>query len=158
MNVADPAALLREIDFFDGVAEEPLRRLASLAEVVQFPEGRVVFREGDSAETVYLIVAGEVALENCAPGIGCRRTYTVGPGELLGWSPILGQPRYWSTARALKPAEAVQFSGRQVMAMCEHDPQFGYEFMRRAAQALVKRLASAQMQLLDLFGPESKEG
>ena len=146
---------LQEIEFLQGFADEHLRKLASLAEVVDLPKGHTVFREGDLAKEIYLITLGKVALEICAPGIGCRRIHTVGEGELLGWSPVLEQPRLSATARTLTEAQAVKFSGSQILTLCEHDPRFGYEFMRRAAGSLAKRLSAARMQMLDVYGSET---
>ena len=79
--------VLRGVHFLEGVAEEHLERLAELAEVVEFDEGILIFREGDPASTIYLIVKGNVSLEICAPGIGCRRIFTAGAGDLLGRRP-----------------------------------------------------------------------
>jgi len=36
---------------------------------------------------MYLVVNGNVSVEICAPGIGCRRIMTVGNGELLAGRP-----------------------------------------------------------------------
>ena len=79
---------------------------------------------------------------------------TVGPGELLGWSPLLEQTRLTASARTMTPVEAIELQGGQLLALCHHDPRFGYVFMRRAALALAKRLNATRMQLLDVFGAD----
>jgi CRP-like cAMP-binding protein len=146
------AKTLRELRFLSGVSEEHLEQLAKTARYVDFPEGKVIFREGEPASHIFLIVRGNVSLEIAAPGVGCRRILTVSTGELLGWSPVLGQSRLTATARALADTRAIELSGRQLLTLCEHNPRFGYEFMRRAALALAKRLNATRMQLLDVFG------
>ena len=120
-----------------------------------FEKDDVIFREGDVAEHIYLITQGNVSLEICAPSVGCRRILTVGKGELLGWSPVLEQPRLAATARTLSPTKAAKISGGQILALCEHNPRLGFEFMRRAALALAKRLNATRVQLLDVYGPEA---
>jgi CRP-like cAMP-binding protein len=145
---------LRNVSFLDGFAQEHLEKLAESARLVEFPEGKTIFREGEPASRIYLIVAGEVSLEICAPGVGCRRVHTVRNGELLGWSPVLEQTRLTATARTLTATRAIELNGAQVLALCEHDPCFGYEFMRRTARALERRLDTTRMQLVDAFGAE----
>ena len=86
---------LRDIDFLRGFDDEHLQKIAELVEI---PEGNVIFREGEPAVDIFLVAHGKVSLEICAPGIGCRRLHTVGQGELLGWSPVLEQPRLAATA------------------------------------------------------------
>lgn len=147
--------ILRDIGFLHGIDDELLERIDSVGEIVDFKAGSVIFREGDVAENIYLITEGNISLEICAPSVGCRRILTVGQGELLGWSPVLEQSRLTATARSLGPSQAVRISGRQMLALCEHDPKFGYEFMRRAALALAKRLSAARLQLLDVYGAEA---
>ena len=148
--------VLRSIEFLDGIADEHLEKLASVAEMVEYEEGKQIFREGEPAEQVYLLTSGSVSLEVCAPGIGCRRILTVDQGEMLGWSPVLQQPRLTATARTLAPTQAVRISANQILTLCEHNPRFGYEFMRRVALALAKRLKAARLQLLDVYGAESQ--
>lgn len=146
---------LRSLGFLNGIADEHLEKIASVAEIREFDNGKVVFREGEPAEFLYLITSGSVSVEVCAPGVGCRRILTVRPGELLGWSPVLEQSRLTATARTLKPTQAIRIRGSQLLTLCEHNPQFGFEFMRRTALALAKRLKAARLQLLDVYGAES---
>ncbi len=146
--------VLREVAFLGGIDEEYLGQIAAVARKVEFPEGKVIFREGEPATDIFLITRGTVSLEICAPGFGCRRIMTVGQGELLSWSPVLEQTRLTATARVLSPTTAVQISGNQIVALCEHNPRFGYEFMRRAALALAKRLSALSMQLMDVYGTQ----
>lgn len=145
---------LQALYIFDGLDAAQFQKLADIAECVEFPERKLIFREGDAATDVYFVTSGSVALEICARGRGCRRILTVGEGELLGWSPVLEQQRLSATARALTTTQAIKMNGRQILTICEHDPSFGYEFMKRAALALAKRLSATRLQLLDVFGEE----
>ena len=154
MNEVAIVAILRENEFLRGVADEHLAKLAEVARVVDVPTGHVVFREGEPAANIYLVEEGNVSLEICAPGVGCRRILTASGGDLLGWSPVLAQSKLTATARALTPAKLVQISAGQVLTLAEHDPRFGYIFMQRAALALAKRLVATRMQLLDIFGEQ----
>ena len=47
---------------------------------VVFRDGSFLFREGDPAETFYLIREGTIALEIAAPGRGSVTVQTVGRG------------------------------------------------------------------------------
>jgi CRP-like cAMP-binding protein len=142
---------LQEIRFLQDMAAEHLEEIANIAQVRVFDEFDVVFREGDVAENMYLVMFGIVSLEICAPGAGCRQILTLGPGELLGWSSLLGD-RYTSRARTPQGARLLQINVPQLMKICERDPQFGFELMRRTAVALAKRLSATRMQLLDVYG------
>ena len=135
-----------------GFGLDALSKLAALAKPVDLPPETVIFREGEQATHIYFIISGNVALDLCAPAVGCRRILTLGSGELLGWSPALGQERLTATARAISPTRALKLSGREVLALCERDPQFGYEFMKRTALAMAKRLNATRLQLVNVYG------
>lgn len=143
---------LRRLHVLKGLGDEHLEQLAGIAQQASFPAGVTVFREGEPATEVYLVLEGNVSLEICAAGVGCRRILTVGEGELLGWSPVLEHTLLTATARTLSPVRALKIHGKQILALCEHDTQFGYELMRCVALALAHRLSATRMQLLNVYG------
>ena len=85
---------LRQFRFLQEIDEKFLNRLAAMARVVEFPAGKVLYREGQPLSNIYLILSGSVSIEICAAGIGCRRIMTVSAGDLLGISPAVGQTRF----------------------------------------------------------------
>ena len=143
--------LLRELEFLRGLPDENVQELAELAALVEFPAQATIFRNGEPASCCYLIVDGCVLLEICGPAVGCAQVLTIGNGELLGWSPVLGQAQLTATARTLESTRAIALQGNEVVNYCEQNPGFGYEFMRCTALALAKRLTATRLQLLDLY-------
>ena len=149
---------LRQFQFMQEIDDEHLNRLAAIARLVEFPKDKVLYREGQAVSNIYLILSGSVSIEICAAGIGCRRIMTVSDGDLLGISPAVGQPRSTGTVRTLAPTKAIELNAGQVLTLCEHNPRFGYEFMRQVAVAISQRLNATRLQLLDVFGGEQKAG
>jgi CRP-like cAMP-binding protein len=148
------ALTLEEIGFLRGMAPEHLEKVANIASIHDFDDDDIVFREGDAAEYLYLVASGTVSLEVCAAGVGCKQILTVGAGELLGWSSLLGQSRYTARATTPQAARLVRLNVAQVMKLCDADPHFGYDLMRRTALALAKRLSATRIQLLNVYGDQ----
>ena len=65
------------------------------------------------------------------PGEGQVIVETIGMGDALGWSWLV--PPYVSMfgAVTVQPTEAFHFDARPVRALCQADPQLGYELTRR---------------------------
>jgi CRP-like cAMP-binding protein len=145
---------LGELRFFQGLPAGTLELLGSLAEGREVPGRGVVFREGEPSTFVHVVVAGRVALEINVPGRGAVAIHTIGPGELLGWSPLLGPGPMTATARAVVPSRLVSLHAPQLLALCEHNPALGLELMRRTARALAQRLGATRLQLLDVYRNE----
>jgi CRP-like cAMP-binding protein len=152
VNKDDLVDTLREIRFLHDMGPMHLEQIASIARVRDYNHGDVVFRQGDPAQHLFLVVHGTVSLEICAAGIGCKQILTLGAGEVLGWSSALEQLCYTARARAIDVTRLVEINDAQFLTICERDPQFGYEMMRRIALALAKRLSATRMQLLDVYG------
>ena len=47
---------------------------------------------------------------------------------------------------------AIAINGQEVLKLCKDDPEFGFEFMHRAARVLAERLAATRLQLLEMGG------
>jgi CRP/FNR family cyclic AMP-dependent transcriptional regulator len=152
MNNENLIETLQEIRFLHGVGQMHLKQIAGIAQMRDFKEGDIVFRQGDAAQHVYLVVHGTVSLEICAAATGCQQILTLGPGELLGWSSVLEQLSYTARARVLNTTRLVEINVAQLLGICDQDPQFGYKLMRQVATALAKRLSATRMQLLDVYG------
>jgi len=144
--------MLRAVEFFHGIGDKHLAKLAKIAKLVEFPANTNIFREHDTAKEMYLIISGQVSLIICERRVGCRQLMEVGDGELIGWSPLVSRPRLSDTARTLTATKAIAFDGEQALEFCRQDPQFGFEFICRVAQVLSQRLSATRMKLLEMSG------
>jgi len=138
--------------FFRQMPDTHLGPLAEICREVELPARKTIFEEYDRAKDVYVVLSGEVSLVICEPKDVCRQIAVVGEGDLVGWSPLVGRSRLSDTAVTLTPVKALVFDGKQLLDFCMQNPAFGFEFMRRAATELAKRLSGTRLQLLQLCG------
>jgi CRP/FNR family transcriptional regulator, cyclic AMP receptor protein len=144
--------VLREHPFLEGLKQNHVQRLAEVALEVQFARDQIVFREGDESSLFYLLVSGKVALEISAPG-RIVRIQTLGEGDEMGWSSLLGHAGKTFQARSLEPVRAIAFDATRLRQIWEQDPSFGYQFMTRLLMVVAQRLQATRLQLLDLYAP-----
>lgn len=143
---------LKTLDFLAPATDEELRLLMPAAQVEQYPAGSRLFREGDNVAHVFVVTSGTVDLEVNGADDHPHRVQTIGAGELLGWSPLLGPGPMTATARAATQVRVVALDAGALLKLCAADPRFGYHFMRRTAAALAARLDATRRQLLDAQG------
>ena len=62
ISIPDKILYLRKIHIFQGLSVSELAAVASVTEMVVYPTGETVIKEGDSGDTMYLIIKGEVAV------------------------------------------------------------------------------------------------
>jgi CRP-like cAMP-binding protein len=141
---------------FAGLESDQLELIAGCGRNVTFEAGERLFREGDEADTFFLIRRGIAALDTYVPNRGALTVDTVGPGEIAGWSWLVPPYRWHFTGRAVQDVHAVQFDGACLRGKCEQDPVLGYDLTSRFAQVLVERLQATRFQLMDVYGDDDR--
>jgi CRP-like cAMP-binding protein len=144
--------VLAEVPFLAGLGADQLELLAGCARNVHFDDGELLFREGEPADTFYVVRQGSVSLEIHAPARGGMAIETIEAGEVIGWSWLFPPYRWHFDARALSPVRATAFDGECLRGKSEADPALGYDLMKRFAQVLIERLQWTRLRLLDVYG------
>ena len=146
------AELIASSPVFAGLAEDDLALIAGCAQNCGFEDDQLLFKEGDAADTFYLVRRGRVAFELHTPDRGGLVIDTADAGDVVGWSWLFPPYRWHFDARALTPVRATAFDGACLRGKCEDDPRLGYALMSRFAQVLIERLQWTRLRLLDLYG------
>jgi CRP/FNR family transcriptional regulator, cyclic AMP receptor protein len=144
--------LLADVPLLEGLTDGERALLAGCGGNVHFAAGERLFREGEPAETFFLVRHGSVALEAFVPTRGPVTIETIEAGEVLGWSWLFPPYRWHFDARALSTVRATAFDGVCLRGKCESDPRLGYRLMERFAQVLIERLQWTRLRLLDVYG------
>jgi CRP-like cAMP-binding protein len=144
---------LHDISFLHGIDPLHLEQIASIAEVCEYVPTEILFHEGEEAEYVYFVVTGKIMLELCPSTIYQKSLMSVGPGEMLGWSSFVEQRHYASTGVVAAPTQLIRIEGKRLRAICDNDPEFGYDFMHRIMRGLAKRLTTTWTQLANVYLP-----
>jgi CRP-like cAMP-binding protein len=141
---------------FDADADGVAAALSAVAVLTDLPAGTLIFNEGELHNHVYFIVRGTVALEMLTAGAGKQRILTMGEGDLLSWSALLGAGRMTSSATALEPVRLLEFDATVLGDLCRQNHEVGYVIMTRVAEALSRRLLATRIQLLDVYQVQSR--
>ena len=144
--------LLGRLPFFAGMSKDELELIAGCGRNVAFEEGETILRQGDPADTFYVIRHGSVAVGNFVPPRGDIVIEAIHDGEILGWSWLFPPYRSHFDARALTEVRATQFAGACLRDKCAADPAFGFNIVSRFAEVLMERLRWTHLRLLDFYG------
>ena len=145
-------SVLAEVPLLEGLGDDELELLAGCAGNVRFASGAHLFREGDAADTFYVVRHGSVALETFVPARGPVVIETIEAGEVIGWSWLFPPFRWHFDARALTLVRATGFDGACLRQKCDDDNHLGYELLMRFSNVLVSRLQATRLQLMDVYG------
>jgi len=154
MSEAEVFELLKGHPFARGLSEAQVRELASCARLQRFPGGHVVFRGGEEANALYLILTGRVVLEEHVPGKGGIQLESLTGGDLLGLSWLFPDGQWVLDARTAEPTRALALDARCVHARMDGDPVLGLAVARHLIHQLYQRLERVRLQRLDVYRGE----
>ncbi len=143
MALDDDIRILSGVELFDGFTSEQLRLLAFGAESLRLARGRVLYREGQSAESGYVVRTGTVALFREREGERVKLT-EVGPGTLLGELAIIAPTNRLTGAVALDDVELIRLNRTLFRRILTEYPETAALLHRRITENLATLLADVQ--------------
>jgi CRP/FNR family transcriptional regulator, cyclic AMP receptor protein len=148
--------LIVESPTFAGLDRDELELIAGCARTAQFAADERLFREGDPAQTFFLVRSGRIALDVFVPHRGPVSIETADEGDVLGWSWLFPPYRWHFDARAVGPVRALAFDAVCLRKKCDEDPVLGYDLMSRFAQLAIDRLDATRLRLIDVYGRDGE--
>jgi CRP-like cAMP-binding protein len=140
---------LKRVYLFGNLPDELLGKLLPLTQVQIFGDGAVVFKEGERAATVYMLLTGKIILEVEASKQMSVSVGAIKPGYTFGWSAMIPDSFYTSTAVCVEPCEVLAIDGQRFQEFIERDHTLGYRIMQGLVRALRNRLKRRTKQFLD---------
>ena len=143
-------SILSKHVFFENLSDEYLDLLAGCASNAHFKAGAYLSREGDEANSFFLVRQGLVAVELHAPA-GPITLYTHAAGDVLGWSWLFPPYRWVTSERAVESTRVIKLDGVCLRLKCAADPVFGMEFLKRFSEKMLSTLTATQLLLIDMY-------
>jgi len=152
MTLTTLEPILREHRFFKDIAPDYLSLLVSCASNVRFNGGDYLTKEGEEANTFYLLRHGEVSVEIAIPGKGYQTVERLHEGDVVGWSWLFPPYRWNYSVHSSGLVRAIAMDGACLRRKSEEDHSLGYELMKRFNMIMLERLQATRMQVLDVYG------
>ncbi len=144
-------AELRNIGLFGALSDDVLEYLSTLLTVETPPAGATLFREGEDANAMFVVISGEVEVLKKSKRSMEARVAVLGPGDWFGEMSIVDiQPRS-ATVRALAPSRLLRVSSADLDALYRHDLRSYAIIILNLARELSRRLRVADGILADLI-------
>lgn len=161
-----PLTSLRKTPLLRTLPEAAIQEVATRGVLRRFRRGEVVFREGQPAEAVWIVLRGWVALRKRAPHGDPVTIFTMTPNEALCGISAFDQGRYSASAVAATDAHLLGVPREVIETLLLRYPQFAKDVLltccqriRHMADAIsiaqapvAERLAYTLLRLRDSFG------
>jgi CRP-like cAMP-binding protein len=138
-----PEVFLAGLPLFEALDATTLARLAAATTRRTLKRGETLFRKGDPATGMYVVVYGEIKLMTFTPARGSRLTGIVGPGQCFGEPVMFLERPALVDAQAVGDALLLHLPKQSMFEEIERNPKFA----RRMIAGLSKRVESLVREL-----------
>jgi CRP-like cAMP-binding protein len=144
-----PEAEKLDILHSQGLSAQELRLLATYSAEEHFPPNAMIFAEGESGDTLHIVVDGAVRISRMAPGMGEECLAILGRGEVFGEMALIdGQPRS-ADARAHRQGCTVFSINRSLLEeVLSMDPDAAVQFLGLLCRLLCRRIRAMNERLV----------
>ena len=143
-----PEAFLASVPLFKALDAATLARLAAATTRRTLKRGEVLFRKGDAATGMYVVVYGEIKLMSVTPVRGSRLTGIVGPGQSFG-EPVMFLDRpALVDAQAACDALLLHLPKQAVFDEIERNPKFALRVIAGLSQRVESLVREMDRQAL----------
>lgn len=140
----DTARLLADVEVFSELEERELSEVAQVAVPRTFERGEVIFREGDSGDTCYVVRSGSVSIRREHADGRTLALAELRAGSIFGELAMFGSEMRSATAEALEPTQLVAVLSGDMQRVLRSSPEIALKMLG----ALADRLRRANERLL----------
>lgn len=141
MDVFQEAEMLRNVPLFGGLSPTQLKLLAFTGNVLKFEPGEVLMRQGERADSAFVILEGEVEVL-VETRNGQVPVAVQGKNAVMGEMGVICDAPRSATVRAKGPVRALRISGDVFLKLACESPQRALYVMRQLSDRLASELAA----------------
>lgn len=131
--------LLRSIPMLANLPGNKLKLLAFASDHVSYPEGEILFRQGDEADAAYIVVKGYADVLVSTEANGEERTVAeLGPNSFVGDMAILCDIPRTATIRASTDLQTLRIRKNHMMDLMRDTPDLAMEVLKELVMRLAK--------------------
>ncbi len=141
---------LANFELFKGIPLDVLDEVAKLCEDVFVQKDGYVFREGETANEIHLLVKGSIALRVNLTSRPDSVTVSIvsRPRQTLGWSGVVAPHYYTASAYCEEDSHLIAIPSDKFMQVMEAHPEAGFKVMLRITEIIADRLRNSRQALL----------
>ena len=131
-------------DFIMGMGKEFALEAMEISEKLSLDIGETLFNEGDTARHFYVLIKGrvELSLGRTGPVVYSARH----PGEVIGWSSLVGRKDFSASAQCLESVQLLKFDRNSLLELLQKNPANEALLFKRLAEMLGNRLLTIYFQ------------
>jgi len=141
---------LKRYAFFATLDDAFVKKIQKLGETKELATDEWLFKQEESANDIYLIIEGKIALTIMYRDHIIDRLNPYMRGEIIGWSALVKPNIYTMGAIAEGPSKALGFDGKKMLALMDENRDQGYILLQNLTEIIGGRLINRNIQLMSI--------
>ncbi len=123
--------LIAKVPLFAGLAKQQLTRVASIADEIDLPEGKVLTRQGERGREFFILLEGEAEVRRNGRKLATRRA-----GEFFGEIALVTDLPRVATVTAATPVRALVIRDTEFRALLQRTPEIALKVLHAVGERL----------------------
>jgi CRP-like cAMP-binding protein len=140
---------VQKADLLRGLSSDCINEIMDIAVLESYGKGTYIFLRGDPAWHFYFLLMGRVKLHLGETGKVVHHVSR--PGEIIGWSGLVGREAYSASAECTMPVELHKVGAGKLREILKKNPADGYIFFENLSKILGERLLQSYSQYEKVF-------
>ena len=140
---------VQKAELLRGLSRDCVTEIMDIAIPESLGEGACLFFRGDPAGHFYFLLMGQVKLHLGETGKVVHHVSR--PGEIIGWSGLVGREAFSASAECTMPTEFHKIEVGKLREILEKNPVDGFVFFENLSKILGDRLLQSYIQYDKVF-------
>lgn len=123
--------LIKSVPLFASASKQELAEIASIADEIDLPEGKVLIEEGDTGREFFVLVEGTAEVER-----GGKKVASIGAGDFFGEIALIAKTPRNATITTTSPARALVITDRAFRQLLDSSPRIAVGVLTALAERL----------------------
>ena len=148
--------VLKRCPFVRELTDDQLKIMADMCQKETFEVGELLTKQGRTAEKIYLIEEGLVGIYLQLGPMSERLLQSASNFEVVSWASMLPPYRARATAKAIETTKVLSFNAKDLVELCDKNPEIGNKVHRGLASLIALRLYHAFNQLMGVTSQDAE--
>lgn len=147
------------VEMFQGLNDAQLKNIQDMAEIAEFRKGDIIFRHGDPAEYLWVVVEGEIQflceMSQALQKDVCEPLSFISSAQTYGWHCFVPPYQYRLTGYcASRSCQLIKLKKQDMEQVFSGDPKMGFAMMQYTLNAIGTQFQELQDELARRMGQE----
>ena len=123
--------MIKGVPLFERCSKKNLAQVASIADEIDLPEGKVLTREGRTGHEFFVLLEGTADVTR-----NSKHIRTLGPGDFFGEIALVSRIPRTATVTTTSAARALVISAQDFRSLVDHSPAVALQVLEAVAERL----------------------